>query len=191
MTIYIIIAVVIIICAAYLLFFRKKGNKASYTTEITQKGAKIYSKSGTTSALKFTVDEALDKLFDDARAIGYSNKLNHADYTVFVKDDCVRAPESGILSFLIDAPNYDGSIWDQNPKDGIGQVYAAEQVMLNYGVPTGEFVICNDADLANVANTVRFGAEHILAFHNDRDFYEKTRTHSETSGHPLIPSVGV
>lgn len=52
--------------------------------------------------------------------------------------------------------------------------------------PTTSYVVC-DAPSADVdfRNAIRYGPEHILAFYNDRDYYEATKFHGSGIYHPL------
>lgn len=150
------------------------------------------------------IDEATTKLFQDARRDGYNQWLEYGRYIVQVRDDCTSG-ESGTKSFLVDAPNYDGTYWDQvntlgeetDPdmisrgfiykKDGVGRVRAAEMIVKDRkGTPTGEFWICHDTP-ESMRLATRFGLEHIVLYYNDRDKYLRTETHtSAENSHPLI-----
>ncbi len=136
-----------------------------------------------------TMDASLSELFDDARALGYTEKLKHSDYTIIVKEDCVD--RNGTLSWLTRADNYDGTEYDQNPEPGIGWVYCAEQVLFRRRQsdwqlePTMEYVICRGS-LGLIANTTRYGCEHLILLHNSFEKYKETETHRDGEGHPII-----
>ena len=113
--------------------------------------------------------------------------LSHSDYTVNVIDDCVLTPESKTLAFLINAPEYNGTEWDQNPDPAVGEVFAAEMVKQQWGIPSTEYIMCNDPS-ENGYHAARNGPDHIILFHNDKAKYDMTVFHGNgNSSHPLIP----
>lgn len=166
--------------------------EADVVIEKTPKGVNLRSFSPRSPEIKNLIDKALDEVFADATAAyGYKNAMNHADYTVNIVDDCQITPIEKTLAFLINAPEYDGLIWDQNPAPGIGEVFAAEQVKQVYGINgwelTNEYIMCNDLS-ENGSNAARYGPEHILHYRNDRGLYQQTEFHGDgMSVHPLIP----
>lgn len=168
--------------------FEKAGitiDKTNKTKTATPRGVTVYAGGLVLSETQNTIDEALTELFEDARALGYTQKLDHSLYTITIKEDCID--RSGTMSWLVNAPNYNNTEYDQNPDPSIGQVYAAEQVLFGLnGEPSMEYVICRGSKEL-MANTTRFGAEHIILFYNDFAKYKETATHLDGAGHPIIP----
>lgn len=161
--------------------------------DTTPNGARIESVSGVSTELKTIIDAALTEVFLDAdAAYGYKNKMSHSDYTVFVTDECVITPIDKVLSFKIDAPDYNGTVYDINPDPNIGEVYAAEQVLTERRqsdwlmVPTTKYVMCNDTSQVGY-EAARNGPEHILHYFNDQARYNETVFHGNGGSHPIIP----
>lgn len=179
----------IYILALSLLGFACDGDKSnggivSGTKETTAKGVNLISSNGVNNQVKSDIDIALTKVFTDSRALGYSNGLDYNFYTIIVKDDCILSP-GGVLSFKIRADEYDGTEFDQNPTQGIGEVLAAEQVISNGSHLTSTYIICN-ASTPLVLETARYGAEHIILYNNDMNEYNRTKFHGNGVGHPII-----
>ena len=154
--------------------------------ERTPNGVLIASKRGESSEFKDTVDSSLNDLFADASALGYSNALNFSDYIVYVLDDCTPSPEQHIPSFRLRADEYDGTIFDQDSRPGIGYILASEFVIKDGNAPTTEYVICND--LANARNNARYGPEHIILSRNNLQEYQRTEFHGNGVYHPIVAS---
>lgn len=149
----------------------------SDTHQVTPMGVNIYSKNGTDIS---GIDETMAVLFNDAQRLGYTNMISFSDYSVFVLDNC--EDRNGVPSFRMRADSYDGTVYDINPETGVGEIYASEYVIMDWmGYPTNSFVVCS----GNATVTVRYGAEHIILFNNNRDRYEETKIHF-TGGHPLF-----
>lgn len=159
----------------------------SDVVQTSPQGVRVASYRGVGAEFLDAVDAALNELFLDAVSLGYSNRVAHDQYLIYVKHDWELSPVDRVPSFRVRADNYDGTIYDVDPRSGIGYVYATEYVIrgLN-GIPTGEYVITNDPD--NLARNVRYGAEHIILYFNDPVRYAATETHT-SGGHPLIPSA--
>lgn len=164
----------------------------SDVTERTTKGILIASQTGVSSEFKEAADQELEKLFDDARALGYTNDLNFSDYTVYVLPNCQLSPEQHTRSFLIRADSYDGSIYDQDARPGFGKVFAAEMVIAGpFGQITNEYVVCDAAAGVDeeLRNALRYGPEHIILKRNDEAEFQRTWYHGNGISHPLIPSA--
>lgn len=159
--------------------------------ERTPAGALVASKSGVTEAFKQAVDQELSILFADSSALGYVNKLNHADYVIYAYPDCTLSPETQTPSFKIRADNYDGTQFDTDPRPGIAYIYAAElvvkqQINLAEWTVLPQYVVCYYAEPDQTSrNAIRYGPEHIILFYNWLGKYLETETHV-SSGHPLI-----
>jgi hypothetical protein len=191
--IFLYIAVVVLTAACGVFFYLKNRRKKSVfpsgesIVEYTPLGVKLLSNCGTTAEYRAAIDESLTQLFRDAQVLGYFDKTQHTDYTIHVKCDCRPSPESGTPSWRIRADEYDGTVFDQNPAPGIGEVLAAEQVITFNDMVFPEFIICSSNDLEYVKNVARYGAEHIILAFNDRAEYERTRFHGTDISHPIIP----
>lgn len=193
----VILAGVIIVAAAAVivgaLYYNKWRKKAKLIPDVevfsdviqtTPLGAMVASKTGVSDEVIRIIDRELSELFLDAAALNWTNWMEHNKYIIYVLHTCVPSPVDHVLSFKVRADNYDGTVYDVDPRTGIGYVYAAERVLLVGEVPTGEYIVCND--LSVLPNSVRFGPEHILAYYNDRSYYEETKTHTSV-GHPIVP----
>ncbi|HNQ14063.1 MAG TPA: hypothetical protein PKM58_00780 [Pyrinomonadaceae bacterium] len=188
-----IVIVIVLLCAggAFALWwfrFRKEADfeVSSDSIQTTELGIRVAAKSPRSAEFLAEVDRAASKVFFDASREGYREWLDGARYVIYVKDDCTPSPVARIPSFKIRADNYDGTVFDQDPRPGIGYVFASEWVFKDNGTPTGEFVIC--ADFGNLARNVRYGMEHVILYFNDPVRYAATETHT-SGGHPLIPGA--
>lgn len=162
------------------------------TRSVTQKTASdvaVVSKAGVSAEVLNGVEQGWQQAKADAKASGYTRKLDGSDYTVLIPDEpCQPSPEQQIPSFKVRADNYDGSQYDlnnplgQGVKDGVGIIWAAEMVA-GYG-ETGraEGYVC--PDLAE--NGTDYFAEHVLVKWNDLAYFDLTATHT-TGGHPILP----
>lgn len=151
--------------------------------ETTPAGVRVASKNGVGMAFLDRIDNSLRRLFENAVRDGYTQKLSFSDYIIYVKHDWELSPVDRIPSFRVRADNYDGTIYDVDPRRGIGYVFATEYVIKIGDAPTGEYVITTDPN--NLERNVRYGAEHIVLYFNDPVKYYATETHT-TGGHPLI-----
>lgn len=173
--------------AAVLTFFscgKKNENPPNASIQTTPLGVRVESESAVDADKLNAIDAALTELFADARAQGYAAMLNHSDYAIYVNRQCVD--RNGVKVWRGRADNYDGTEYDQNPAPGIGEVYIAEQVVKNGNIVVPKYIICDDT-LDNMANTARFGAEHVILFYNEPYKYLETETHASGAGHPIIP----
>ena len=153
------------------------------TVQFTASGARVESSAEISVESLQTIDEALREVFSDAAALNYSNVLTHGEYKIYVHRECTD--RNGVMNWLGEAPNYDQTEFDHDPRVGHTKVYRAEEVIRVNGAIVPRFIICLDTQ-PNMANTTRYGAEHVILFFNDRDLYYQTETHL-TGGHPIIP----
>lgn len=187
-----ILLLAVLFCAAFPAVKCNKNNEPILTVysnvqERTNGGALVASQSGVSDELKRAIDEELTRLFADVAPLRYTTMLSHSDYIIYVLPNCALSPESRTRSFLIRADSYDGTIYDQDPRPGVGKIYAAEYVITNgRGDISNSYVVCNapTAD-ADFRNAIRYGPEHILAYFNDRAYYEFTKFHGNGVNHPL------
>ena len=159
----------------------KPGNRTPVPSQNqTPMGIKIESIVALSDEQKSAMDGALTQLFSEVRARNYNNKLNHSDYSIIVRNDCVE--RGGIKVWLERLDQYDGTEYDQDPTPGVGMIYQPERVVLNPNrAPV--FTICNDVPQV-MGTTARYGAEHIILYYNDRSEYDRTAFHGPP--HPII-----
>jgi hypothetical protein len=139
---------------------------------VKKEGLAIQSTQAVSDEIKQAMIDSLNQLFVEAKARGYKNYLSLNDYTIIVRNDCRPAPESGVMSWQEETPGY-GLIWQ------------AERVSISSG-QVQFFQICRD-NMATMANTTRYGAEHIILYFNDKAEFERTKVHTTPElGHPII-----
>jgi hypothetical protein len=147
----------------------------------TPRGANVYARISPRPEVLRAIDNGLTELFNIARRHGYSARLGHSYYTIFIARADRTKDSSGAYSpdIAVAANQYAGSVYDQG-----GYVYAAGMVM--------EFSHCvfiiaeHDRDLQRVSNVVRYEGEHLILYHNDRPLYSKTADHSQGGSHPIL-----
>jgi len=140
-----------------------------------------------TDELKANLNSSVSEAIEDAKALGYKNKINLSDLTIEVKEGCGFSPISGTPSWREYAPSYNNTEWDINPDPNIGEIYAAELVKQKGDNLTTEYVICNSNDMEYIRNVGRYGYEHIAHYFNDRKVYNETAIHIDT-WHPILKS---
>jgi len=153
--------------------------------ERTPNGILLASKNGTTEEFKTIADASLNEVFADASALGYQDGLNFSQYIIYVLDNCTPSPVTQTPSFRLRSDSYDGTIFDQDPRPGIGYILASEYVFPESNGVSTNYVICSD--IANAANNVRYGAEHIILWQNNPAEFERTKFHGNGIYHPIIP----
>ncbi|MBK8810702.1 MAG: hypothetical protein IPN69_08215 [Acidobacteria bacterium] len=116
--------------------------------------------------------------------------LNFSDFLIYVipADREYDSDGNYVPNFLIRADDYDGTIFDHDPRAGIGYIYAAEFVIPeSLGAARGEFVIADySRNFETAEEAIRNGPEHLILYINDRPKYEKTKFHGRGISHPLI-----
>lgn len=160
----------------------------------TPNDSPVLGKKALTASQLALIDAGLAGAFRDARVSGYALALEPQFYEIMtVPFPCIPSPEQKIPSFYVRADNYDGTEFDQyNPKgkattDGIGVVLAAEMVLGTgqLGTRASTMYVCTDESV--LSDAVRHGAEHVIALHNDYDYYNLTWYHGNGFYHPLLP----
>lgn len=147
----------------------------------TRKGANVYAVRQPNAQMLAAIDKGLDDLFAVARKNGYSRRLRHRDYSVFIgKADRTR-DSAGKYSpdIAVGAAQYAGTDYDQG-----GFIYAAGMVIAFN--PMAFVIAEHERDYARVSDLVRFEGEHLVLFHNDRRRYQQTADHSQGGGHPIM-----
>lgn len=165
--------------------------------QTTPKGATVFSHNGVAQAKLVEVDNQLDEVFIDARKSNFTRCLVHSFYEIYVPFvPCRPSPVQGIPSFEVNAPNYDGTEYDIDPRPGHGKIFAAEMI-ISLGTPTsdtqiGRMIVCEGV----FSDGVRNGAAHILCANNPDPrfpddeywYYWLTETHS-IYPHPILPRI--
>lgn len=147
----------------------------------TARGANIFAVRQPSAAMLNAIDRGLADLFAVAKKNGYGQRLNYADYSIYIANADRTKNADGAYSpdFAVGAAQYAGSVYDQG-----GFIYAAGMVVSNEPC---SFIIAEHArDFDRVANVVRYEGEHLVLYHNDRRRYNGTMDHSRGGGHPIL-----
>lgn len=157
-----------------------------YTTKgakQTPKGATAYSYQSITHSNMTEIDRGLDRVFDVSRRVyKYTNLLNHGDYRVILFKQSRLCDGLSVPAFAVNAPDYDGTEYDRDPRPGYGAVCAAG-LSAEFEFPL-IVVVQNDSI---IAEATRFEGEHEILYHNDRWRWQETLFHANGQGHPLLP----
>lgn len=158
-----------------LVIFLVLRKKKAPTYILTAKGAKVIGNVG--SPALYEIDRQLDALFTKAVINGYSGFSRHSSYVIEIlpADSRCTAP-----AFVVNAPNYDGTDYDIDPRPGFGVICAAGRFIPE----TGRIQVTETGILTT--DIVRYEGEHKLLFEVDRSRYEATKTHSSGTGHPIF-----
>ncbi|MGI8640912.1 MAG: hypothetical protein ACR2MG_13330 [Pyrinomonadaceae bacterium] len=156
-------------------------NDTFYNFSQTPNGARVYSVNQPGYKMLNAIDDGLTKLFTLARQYNYRNRLNYSDYTIFIAapDRTKNGNKQYSPDIAISAAQYAGTVYDQG-----GYIYAAGMVMA-YN-PCAFIIAEHTKDFQRVSDVVRFEGEHLVLYHNDRKFYNKTADHSQGGGHPIL-----
>lgn len=156
------------------------GDRFEFESQ-TPRGARVYSVSRPRAEALRAIDSGLTELFAIAARRGYRQRLNYADYTVFIGRADRQRDSSGAYSpdIAVGAAQYRGSVYDKG-----GYVFAAGMVL---SMEPGAFLIGeHDRDFNRIHNVARYEGEHIILYHNDRRLYQQTYDHSRGGGHPIL-----
>lgn len=147
----------------------------------TANGANVYSVNRPSAAMLSAIDRGLANLFAVARKNGYSRRLNHSDYSIFVARADRNKDYRGAYSpdIAIGAAQYAGTDYDQG-----GYIYAAG-IVIAYN-PNAFVIAEHTRDFNRVSEAVRNEGEHLVLYHNDRRRYQQTADHSRGGGHPIL-----
>ena len=146
----------------------------------TPAGANIYAVNAPSAAMLKAIDKGLADLFAVARKNGYTRKLNHSDYTVYIaKAD--RTDNGGAYSpdIAVGAAQYAGTEYDNG-----GYIFAAGMVIARN--PLAFLIAEHTSDFGRVSDVVRYEGEHLVLYHNDRQRFAATADHSRGGGHPIL-----
>lgn len=118
-----------------------------------------------TSAHLEAIDQALTNVFARAAELGWRRYLDHASYTVVIlKSETYK----GIPVFRMPNGEY---------------VVGAGYSMKKRIIAVAE---CDEQHLDELKLSVVNEAEHVLAYFNDRELYNRTTIHAEGEGHPIF-----
>jgi hypothetical protein len=156
------------------------GDKFKIVTR-TPLGARVYALSQPRASMLHAIDDGLTDLFAIARLHNYYSRLNYSDYTIFIARADRKKDYYGNYSpdIAVSAGQYAGSVYDKG-----GYIYAAGMVIAF--TPCAFIIADHEKQLDRVSTVVRYEGEHIVLYHNDRKFYEKTADHSKGGGHPIL-----
>lgn len=145
------------------------------------KGARVYSVNKANSKMLAAIDQGLKDLFAIAAKHNYANRTNYSDYTIFIANPDRMKDFEGKYSpdIAVGAAQYAGTIYDKG-----GYVYAVGMVLAFN--PCAFVIGEHTKNLERVSEVVRFEGEHLILYHNDRKFYNKTADHSKGGGHPIL-----
>ena len=156
------------------------GDSFPFTTT-TPRGVAIFARTKPRVEVLRAIDQGFAELFAVALRHGYRNRLNYADYTVFIGRPDRMTDSQGQYSpdIALPAAQYAGSYYDQG-----GFIYAAGMVL---AFNPSAFVIAEHGrDFGRITNVVRYEGEHIVLYYNDRPLYERTADHSRGGTHPIL-----
>lgn len=156
------------------------GDSFPYTTT-TPRGVAVLARTKPRAEVLRAIDQGFAELFAVALRHGYRNRLNYADYTVFIARPDRMTDSRGQYSpdIALPAAQYAGSAYDQG-----GFIYAAGMVL---AFNPSAFVIAEHGrDFGRITNVVRYEGEHIVLYYNDRALYERTADHSRGGSHPIL-----
>ncbi len=147
----------------------------------TPRGAAVYAVKRPAAAVLNAIDKGLTDLFAVSRRNGYRNRLNYADYTIYIaKADRTRNADGQYSpDFAVGSAQYAGSVYDQG-----GYIYAAGMVIANS--PASFMIAKHSRNFARISEFVRYEGVHLVLYHNDRRRYNQTADHSRGGGHPIL-----
>jgi hypothetical protein len=156
------------------------GDRFTQVTR-TARGAGVYAVNKPSAAMLSAIDKGLADLFSVARKNGYRNRLNYADYTIYIgKPDRLKSADGQYSpDIAVGAAQYAGSEYDKG-----GYIYAAGMVVAFS--PSAFLIGEHTSNFSRVSDVVRFEGEHIVLYHNDRRRYNETADHSRGGGHPIL-----
>lgn len=151
----------------------------NFTT--TPMGARIYSVNRANSKMLDAIDKGLRDLFAVASKYRYGRQTDYSDYTIFIAKPDRLKDFQGKYSpdIAVGAAQYAGSVYDKG-----GYIYVAGMVLAYK--PCAFIIGEHTKNFERVAEVVRYEGEHLILYHNDRRFYNRTADHSKGGGHPIL-----
>ncbi len=147
------------------------------------KGARIYSVKKPTKSMISAIDKGLDDLFAISKQKKYRfrKRLTHSSYSIFIAKADRKKDSRGKYSpdIAVAANQYAGSKYDKG-----GYIYAAGMVVAFN--PCAFVIAEHTKDFKRVSNVVRYEGEHLVLYHNNRRFFNRTADHSKGGGHPIL-----
>jgi len=147
------------------------------------KGVKIFSVKKPTRKMLAAIDKGFDDLFAISRNKQYRfrKRLKHQDYMVYIARPDRLKNKAGKYSpdLAVTANQYAGSKYDKG-----GYVYAAGMVVAFD--PCAFVIPVHTKEFERVSNVVRYEGEHLVLYHNNRRFFNRTADHSKGGGHPIL-----
>lgn len=151
--------------------------------DATPRGCVLLLEDGVTvpDAAKLAIDVGLARAFEKARCAGYTRTLNHSDYQFALLKSTERTAD-GFPAYRLPVGQYIGTEFDKG-----GFVLVSGQ-MVFLGEPYGNVIAAAEHvdSFAHLHRVAEFEAEHVILGWNDGDKFERTLTHSDGRGHPII-----
>jgi hypothetical protein len=159
---------------------RTTGDRFSVTAK-TPRGANVIAVKRPSSEVLRAIDKGLTDLFAVARRNRYRNRLNYADYTIYVgKADRTNDADGNYSpAIAIGSAQYAGTVFDKG-----GYMYVAGMVLSNE--PCAFLVPDHVKNFNLLSDYVRYEGEHLVLYHNDRRRYAATADHSRGGSHPIL-----
>lgn len=129
-------------------------------------------------------ENGLAHAFEKAACRGYTRALNHSDYNIAVLKSHENDSQ-GFPAYRLPCQNYCGSVYDKG-----GYILAAGQ-MVFVGTPYGNWIAIPEhtvQQLEHAETIAEYEAEHVILAWNDGAEFERTKTHGDGTGHPIIPA---
>lgn len=126
----------------------------------------------------------LANAFEKAACRGYTRAINHSDYNIAVLKSNEKDSQ-GFPAYRLPCQNYCGTVYDKG-----GYILAAGQ-MVFVGTPYGNWIAIPEhtvSQLEHAQTIAEYEAEHIILAWNDGEEFERTKTHGDGTGHPIIPA---
>lgn len=164
-----------VVAVAVVIFLVSKNKKNAPASTTTPKGVLVIGHPGTATLTE--IDRQLDRLFEIASAQGYSGFTRHEGYTVEILPIDSRCQQA---AFVLDAPEYDGTAFDMDPRPGYSVICAAGRFL-----PDSRRIQATEAGILT-SQIVRYEGEHRLLFEVDKERYERTKFHTPENPHPLL-----
>lgn len=151
--------------------------------DATPRGCILLLEDGVTASAdaKIAIDVGLAKAFEKARCAGYTRTLNHADYQFALLKSTERTAD-GYPAYRLPVGQYIGTEFDKG-----GFVLVSGQ-MVFLGQPYGNVIAAAEHvdSFDHLRNVAEFEAEHVILGWNDGEKFERTLTHGDGNGHPII-----
>lgn len=186
-----IILMVAVVVALAVWFYLRKKKTSEIGDRVMQIDDKRRAPSGLTlwieDGVKITsqqiwnIEQGLNATFIKAACYGYQRAMRLSDYIIaIVKGE----PDSdGNPCYRLPAGQYAGTVYDKG-----GYILAAGQV-LAVGEPYGNIIVVPEhfeGQGEHLSLISEYEAEHVILAWNDGDKFERTKTHGDGTGHPII-----